>query len=41
MGGGFNGWFVICMGNEMENKSMVAQGKVNGQWELMRFNESK
>jgi hypothetical protein len=25
-----NGWFVVCMGNGMEDRSMVAHGKVNG-----------
>jgi hypothetical protein len=34
MGGGINGWFVICMGDEMEDRSMVANIKTNGQWEL-------
>jgi hypothetical protein len=42
MRGGFNGWFVVCMGSGMENRFMVAQGKVNGRWKLqgsMKQNE--
>jgi len=34
MGKGTNGWFVVCMGNGVENKYVVAHGKTNGQWEL-------
>jgi hypothetical protein len=29
-----NGWFVVCMGDEVEDRSMVVHDKVNGQWEL-------
>jgi hypothetical protein len=34
MGRATNGWFMVCMGNGVENRSMVAHGKANGQWEL-------
>ncbi len=34
MGGGTNGWFVVYMEDGMEDRSMVAHGKVNGRWEL-------
>jgi len=27
-------WFVVCVGDEMENRSMVVHDKANGQWEL-------
>ncbi len=32
MGGGTSGWFVVCMGNGVESKSMVAHDKTNGRW---------
>ncbi len=34
MGRGTNEWFVVCMGNGVENRYVVAHGKANGQWEL-------
>jgi hypothetical protein len=34
MGRGTNGWFMVCMGNGVEDGYVVAHGKVNGQWEL-------
>jgi len=27
-------WFVVCVGDEMENRSVVVHDKANGQWEL-------
>jgi hypothetical protein len=30
MGRGFNGWFMVCMKDWVENKSVVAHGKTNG-----------
>jgi len=29
-----NGWFVICIGDEMENRFVMAHDKANEQWEL-------
>jgi len=29
-----NGWFVVCMGDEVEDRSMVAHDEVNGWWKL-------
>jgi hypothetical protein len=34
MGGVTNGWFVICVGDEVEDRSMVAHDKANGRLEL-------
>jgi hypothetical protein len=34
MGGVTSGWFVICMGDEVEDRSMVVHDKTNGRWEL-------
>jgi hypothetical protein len=34
MGGVTNGWLVVYVGDEVEDKSMVAHDKVNEQWEL-------
>jgi len=34
MGGVINGWFVVCMGDEVEDKFVVAHNKTNGQWGL-------
>ncbi len=34
MGKGSNGWFVVCMGNGVENRFVVVHGKSNGWWEL-------
>ncbi len=28
------GWFVVCMGNGVHDRSVVAHGKENGRWEL-------
>jgi hypothetical protein len=42
MGGKISGWFVVCMGDKVENRLVTTQDKTNGQWELwnsMRFNE--
>ncbi len=33
MGGGTNGKCVVCMGDGVEIRSMVAYDKTNGQWE--------
>jgi hypothetical protein len=41
---GISGWCVVCMGNGVETKSMVAHDKTNGQWErrgLMGHDELK
>jgi hypothetical protein len=35
MGGGTSGWFMVCMGNGVENRSMVAHDKANGWCELL------
>ncbi len=32
--GGTIGWFVVCMGNGVQDKFVMAHGKENGQWEL-------
>jgi hypothetical protein len=32
MGGGTSGWFVVCMGNGVESKFMVAHDKTNRRW---------
>lgn len=29
-----SGWCMVCIKNEMGNKSLVAREKANGQWEL-------
>jgi hypothetical protein len=34
MGGGTNRWCMVCMGNEVETKSLVVFDKTNGRWEL-------
>ncbi len=28
-----NGWFVVCMGDEMEDRSVVPHDEANGRWE--------
>jgi hypothetical protein len=33
MGGGTNGWCVVCMGYGVETKFVVAHDKANGRWE--------
>ncbi len=30
IGGGISGWFVICMGDEVEDRFVVAHDKTNG-----------
>jgi hypothetical protein len=32
--GGTIGWFVVCMGNGVQDKFVMAHGKENGRWEL-------
>jgi len=42
MGRGTSGRCMVCMGSEVEIRSMVAHDKTNGQWEgrgLMRYDE--
>jgi len=34
MGNITNGWFVIYVGDEVEDRSMVVHDKANGWWEL-------
>jgi hypothetical protein len=34
MGGVISGWFVICMGDEVEDRYVMARDKTNGRWEL-------
>jgi hypothetical protein len=34
IGRAINGWFVVCMGDEVEDRSMVAHDEVNGWWKL-------
>jgi hypothetical protein len=34
MEGVTSGWFVICVGDEVEYKSMVVHDEANGWWEL-------
>jgi hypothetical protein len=39
-----SGWFVVCMGDEVEDRLVVAHDEANGQWELwgsMRCDELK
>ncbi len=33
MGGGINGRCMVCMGDGVEIRSMVAHDKTNGRWE--------
>jgi hypothetical protein len=42
MGGVTSGWFVVCVGDEVEDRSVVVHDKPNGRWELrglMRHDE--
>jgi len=44
MGGGTSGRCMVCMGSEVETRSMVAHDKTNGWWEgqgLMGYDELK
>jgi hypothetical protein len=34
MEGKTNGWFMVCMGDGVEDRSVMAHGKANGRWEL-------
>jgi hypothetical protein len=34
MGGGFSGWFMLCMGDGVKNRFVVTHGNANGRWEL-------
>jgi hypothetical protein len=34
MGGVTSEWFVICMGDEVEDRYVMAHDKTNGRWEL-------
>jgi hypothetical protein len=29
-----NEWFMVCMGDEVENRSLVVHDEANGRWEL-------
>ncbi len=29
-----SGWFVVCMGDKVEDRLVVAHDEVNGRWEL-------
>jgi hypothetical protein len=35
LGGGTSGRCMVCMGDEVETKSMVAHDKANGWWDIM------
>ncbi len=32
--GGTSGWFMVCVGDGVENKVVMAHDETNGQWEL-------
>jgi hypothetical protein len=34
MGRIISGWFVVCVGDDVENRFVVQHDKTNGQWEL-------
>jgi hypothetical protein len=34
MGGVTSGWFVVYVGDEVKDRSVVAHDKANGRWEL-------
>jgi hypothetical protein len=34
MGGVIIGWFMICVGDEVKDRYVVAHDKANGRWEL-------
>jgi hypothetical protein len=33
-----SGWFVVCVGDEVDDKFVVVHDKSNGQWELRSLN---
>jgi hypothetical protein len=35
-----NEWFMVCMADEVEDRSLVVHDEVNGRWELKKFNET-